>query len=314
MPFNISNPVLFYNKKMFAAAGLDPEKPPVSLDDVRADSEALVNSGAATYGVALDSNFDSGGGWYLEQWFAKAGKFYADNQNGRAARATKVLYDNDTGVSLLTFLQSMLNDGLAVNVGDNTSGFDNLLKLGDKDAPAAMTIATSAAIGPVLSVLASGQFPQLTGDDLGVAPMPGPDGKPGALVGGASLWVVDSGDDVRTAAAWDFTTYLTECPGAEPVGVGDRLPAGSNRRANPRPAADDVGDRPAASKSPTTSCCRHRMFRRPSALSSGRCSRCAPSPLRVSRRSSTVPTWRRRWPTRPSQADALIADYNSRNG
>ena len=39
--------------------------------------------------------------------------------------------------------------------------------------------------------------------------MPGPDGKPGALVGGASLWVVDTGDDVRTAASWDFITYLT---------------------------------------------------------------------------------------------------------
>jgi len=209
MPFNISNPVLFYNKKSFAAAGLDPNKPPVSLDDVRADSEALVNSGAAKYGLALDSNFDSGGGWYLEQWFAKAGQFYADNQNGRTARATKVLYDNETGISLLTFLQSMLKDGLAVNVGDNTSGFDNLLKLGDKDAPAAMTIATSAAIGPVLAVLKSGQFPQFTVDDLGIAPMPGPDGKPGALVGGASLCIVDTGDDARTAAAWDFTTYLT---------------------------------------------------------------------------------------------------------
>src|SRR4029079_19470718 len=88
-------------------------------------------------------------------------------------------------------------------------GFDNLLKLGDKDAPAAMTIATSAAIGPVLAVLKSGQFPQFTADDLGIAPMPGPGGKPGALVGGASLWIVDSGDDARTAAAWDFTTYLT---------------------------------------------------------------------------------------------------------
>ena len=70
MPFNISNPVLFYNKKMFAAAGLDPDKPPVSLDDLRADSEAIVKSGAAKYGLALDSGFDSGGGWYIEQWFA----------------------------------------------------------------------------------------------------------------------------------------------------------------------------------------------------------------------------------------------------
>jgi hypothetical protein len=98
MPFNISNPVLFYNKKMFAAAGLDPEKPPVSLDDVRADSEALVNSGAAKYGVALDSNFDSGGGWYLEQWFANMGELYADNGNGRLAPATRVLYDGPAGV------------------------------------------------------------------------------------------------------------------------------------------------------------------------------------------------------------------------
>ena len=210
IPFNISNPVLFYNKKMFAAAGLDPEKPPLSLDDLRVDSQAIVSSGAAKYGLALDSGFDSGGGWYIEQWFAKAGEFYADNQNGRTARATKVLYDNATGQSLLTFMQSMLNDGLAVNVGDNsTTGFDNLLKLADNAEPAAMTIATSASIGPVIAVLGGGQFPQITNADVGVAAMPGPEGKPGALVGGASLWVVDSGDDVRTAASWDFITYLT---------------------------------------------------------------------------------------------------------
>jgi sn-glycerol 3-phosphate transport system substrate-binding protein len=209
MPFNISNPVLFYNKKMFIAAGLDPEKPPVSLDELRVDSDAIVKSGAAKYGIALDSGFDSGGGWYIEQWFSKAGEFYADNQNGRTARATKVLYNNATGQSLLTLLQSMITDGLAVNVGDNTGGIDNLLKLADNAEPAAMTIGTSAAIGGVLAVLAGGQFPQISADDLGVAAMPGPNGKPGVLVGGASLWVVDTGDDVRTAAAWDFVTYLT---------------------------------------------------------------------------------------------------------
>jgi sn-glycerol 3-phosphate transport system substrate-binding protein len=209
MPFNISNPVLFYNKKMFIAAGLDPDKPPTSLEELRADSEAVVNSGVAKYGLALDSGFDSGGGWYIEQWFAKAGEFYADNQNGRSARATKVLYDNPTGQSLLTFMQSLITDGLAVNVGDNNGGIDNLLKLADPAEPAAMTIGTSAAIGGVLAVLAGGQFPQIGVDDLGVGAMPGPDGKPGVLVGGASLWVVDTGDDVRTAAAWDYTTYLT---------------------------------------------------------------------------------------------------------
>ncbi|MEY2415482.1 MAG: sn-glycerol 3-phosphate transport system substrate-binding protein, partial [Ilumatobacteraceae bacterium] len=107
-------------------------------------------------------------------------------------------------------MQSMLTDGLAVNVGDNsTTGFDNLLKLADNAEPAAMTISTSAGIGGVLAVLAGGQFPQIAPDDLGIAAMPGPDGKPGALVGGASLWVVDTGDDVRTAASWDYSTFLT---------------------------------------------------------------------------------------------------------
>ncbi|MEI8240029.1 MAG: ABC transporter substrate-binding protein, partial [Actinomycetota bacterium] len=209
IPFNISNPVLFYNKKAFAKAGLDPNKPPASLDEMRADADKIVKAGASTYGLALESNFDSGGGWYIEQWFAKAQQFYLDGQNGRQARATKVLYNDASGVQLMTFLQQMLTDKLAVNVGDNTtSGYDNLLKLADKSQPAAMTIATSASLGPVLQVLSGGQFPNILPNDVGVGPMPGPDGKPGALIGGASLWIVNSGDKARTAAAWDFLTYL----------------------------------------------------------------------------------------------------------
>ena len=209
MPFNLSNPVLFYNKKAFAEAGLDPNTPPTSLDELRAFSQQIVDSGAATYGLSLDTGFDSGGGWYVEQWFCKAEEFYVDGDNGRSSRATQVLYNNATGVELLTYLQDMLDDGLAVNVGDNTqTGYDNLLKLADEQQPAAMTIATSASLGPVLAVLGGGQFPQIGPDDVGVGPMPGPDGAPGALIGGASLWPVATGDDVRIAATWNFITYL----------------------------------------------------------------------------------------------------------
>lgn len=209
IPFNISNPVLFYNRKVFAAAGLDPNVPPKSLDEVREFSQQIVDSGAANYGLALESGFDSGGGWYVEQWFCKAQEFYTDGDNGRTSRATKVLFNEPTGVDVLTYLQELLQDGLAVNLGDNTqTGFDNLLKLADEKEPAAMTIATSASLGQVLTTLDGGQFPQLGPDDVGVGPMPGPDGLPGALIGGASLWPVDTGDDVRTAATWDFITYL----------------------------------------------------------------------------------------------------------
>ena len=59
-------------------------------------------TGAATYGVAFDSAPDGGGGWFLEQWLAKEGEFYSDNENGRSAPSTRVLFDGPTGVELLT--------------------------------------------------------------------------------------------------------------------------------------------------------------------------------------------------------------------
>lgn len=208
MPFNVSNPVLFFNKKALSDAGLDPNNPPKSLEELKAACEAIVSKGVKTYGISLDSGFDNGGGWYIEQWFAKAGELYADNENGRTGRATKVLFNGQTGVDLLTFLQELIKSKLAVNVGDNTSGQDHLLKMVDAKEPAAMTISTSAALGPVLSILKSGQIKGFSVDDLGIGPMPGPDGKPGALVGGASLWIVQKDDPVKAAAAWDYIKFL----------------------------------------------------------------------------------------------------------
>lgn len=210
MPFNVSNPVLYYNKKVFANAGLDPNVSPLNMDEVRSASQAIVDSGAAGFGLSLDTGADSGGGWFLEQWFAKLGELYSDNDNGRLSPSTKVFFDGQTGIDLLTDLQSLITDGLAYNVGDNPSGQDALLKLADPSNAAAMTIATSAALGTVLSTVQGGLIPGITADDIGVGPMPSPGSivAPGAIVGGASLWIVDQDDPVRAAAAWDFISYL----------------------------------------------------------------------------------------------------------
>jgi len=95
-----------------------------------------------------------------------------------------------------------------VYVGDNASGTDALLKLADATAPAAMTVSTSASLGPVFAALGGGLIPGITADDVGVGFMPGPNGGLGALVGGASLYIVDKGNDAKAAAAWDFITFL----------------------------------------------------------------------------------------------------------
>jgi sn-glycerol 3-phosphate transport system substrate-binding protein len=205
MPFNISDPVLYYNRRLFQEAGLDPDGPPITLEDLRATSQQLVDSGAAGVGIVLDTGPNSGGGWYLEQWFGRVGEPYADNGNGRLAPATEVLYDNELGVELLTFLQGMIADGLAANVGDNPDGSASLLKLADPEDPGAMTIGSSAALGSVISALVPGLGPE----DIGVGPMPGPSAEPSVQVGGGSLWIVADKGDAEAAAAWDYITFLT---------------------------------------------------------------------------------------------------------
>src|SRR5690606_33281489 len=124
MPFNVSNPLLYYNKAMFAAAGLGPEQPPANFDEPRPISQQLVDSGAAAAGLAYDHNIDGGGGWYLEQWCATAGELYVNNLNGRDQPATEVLFGGPVGQHLFTTLQALERDGLLVNVGDNASGTD----------------------------------------------------------------------------------------------------------------------------------------------------------------------------------------------
>src|SRR5207247_3362923 len=69
MPFNVSNPVLYYDKNDFKKAGLDPNKPPKTFGDVLAAARAIKKSGAAKYGFAWEMQ-----PWYVEQWFAKDGE------------------------------------------------------------------------------------------------------------------------------------------------------------------------------------------------------------------------------------------------
>jgi sn-glycerol 3-phosphate transport system substrate-binding protein len=220
MPFNVSNPVLYFNRAAFEAAGLDPSAPPTTLEELRTASQAIVDSGAATYGIALETGFDSGGGWGIEQWFARAGELYADNDNGRTARATEVLFDNELGVEIFGFLQQMVQDGLAVNVGENSAGTDGLFKLADASEPAAMTLYSSAGISSVLNALEGGLIPGFGPENLGIGPLPAPEGEGGVTVGGAALWLVQDQPDEVIAGAWEYITFLLSAQSQSDWSVG----------------------------------------------------------------------------------------------
>ena len=201
MPFNTSNPVLYYNKTIFREAGLDPEKPPTTLEEVREASKKIVESGAAKHGISIEYQ-----PWYIEQMLAKEGLPAVNNENGRARRATEAMFDWPEVAEIFTWLQDMTKDGLALSVGRNPQGIDHFLAVASKKA--AMTIGTSAALGTVKQVVSSGQ---VTGVEIGVAPMPGLSGdntKGGVMVGGAELWITKSSSDEQIAAAWDFLKFV----------------------------------------------------------------------------------------------------------
>jgi sn-glycerol 3-phosphate transport system substrate-binding protein len=206
MPFNTSNPVLYYDANAFVAAGLDPDAPPRTLEELRAAAEALVTSGAATGGLSFDSG-PSSGIWIWEQLLAKQDLPLADNGNGRSGLASAVVWDTEEAVEIVTWFRDMVADGLAVHTGRNDSADANFLAfLGER--PVAMALNTSAALSSVLA-----QIPVLAPDiDLRVAPLPGlssPDAG-GVMVGGAALWLVADKPDEEIAAAWDFLTWLNE--------------------------------------------------------------------------------------------------------
>lgn len=202
MPFNVSNPVLFYNRKAFEAAGLDPDAPPATLEELAEASQTIVDAGAAQYGMALELS-----AWYVEQWLNIGGQTVVDNENGRAGRATAATLDNETTLDALTWVKDMVDDQLAVSVGRNTSGADHLLAVGTGQA--AMTIGTSAALGSVYDVLAGGDFPNV---EPGVAAFPSlaADSQGGVAAGGAALWIVNRSSDEEQAATWDFLKWLDE--------------------------------------------------------------------------------------------------------
>jgi sn-glycerol 3-phosphate transport system substrate-binding protein len=196
VPFSVSNPILYFNKKAFEKAGLDPSKPPATLDELRSASQAIVSSGAAKYGLALKED-----PWYFEEWLAMTGNTYVDNGNGRDARATKVQFDNQQGQEIAQWMAGMAKDQLAEAVP--RGGFDNLLALGNDVA--AMTMDTSAALGTISQVLGSGQYPNV---ELAAAPLPGPVAGGGTVVAGSALYVVNKSSAERQEAAFTFATFL----------------------------------------------------------------------------------------------------------
>ncbi len=192
LAFNSSTPIVYYNAEIFEAAGLDTPAPDWNFSDFLATCEAIQASGVefcVTFGTV---------GWYFEQILANSGGLYFNNDNGRTGRATEVEFNKGQGVEVFDFLTGLIDDGHAPNLGNTWTDTDQVFFA----RQAGMIFdSTSGARG----------FQDTAEFEVKTAYIPHSDSseRNGVVIGGAALWLIDSGDDATNAAAWDFMRYMT---------------------------------------------------------------------------------------------------------
>ena len=194
MPFNSSTPLLYYNKDMFDAAGIT--EIPASLPQIAEIGDALMNEGGAQEVIAISIY-----GWWFEQFMSKQGLDLVDSENGRAAAATKVVFDeNGGGLNILNAWKDLYDQGYAPNVGRSGSDTASADFTAGK---AAMMLGSTASLKQILQdvgdsfEVGTAYYPAVSDADEG-----------GVSIGGASLWALNNQDEKQAAATWKFVKFL----------------------------------------------------------------------------------------------------------
>ena len=203
MPFCAGMGLLYYNKVTFREVGLDPERPPQDLEEVRQYSEKILKRDAAgnvvRSGIALDIQD------WTERIFAEHGDLLVDNENGHEGRATKVLFDNDTGRWYFQWWHDMVDRGWPSTSGRNPTSADGLMAIAS--GRAAMTFSYSSALRSVVDALEAG----VQGVEIGVAALPGVPGGTGTpYLINRGLWILNLRPEREQEAAWKFVKWLME--------------------------------------------------------------------------------------------------------
>jgi sn-glycerol 3-phosphate transport system substrate-binding protein len=191
MAFNSSTPIVYYNPDMFEAAGLDAPDDEWNFSDFLDACEALQDTGVqycVTFGQV---------GWFFEQILANSGGLYFDNNNGRTGRATEVRFNEGQGVEVFDFLTGLIADGHAPNLG-NTWTDTRSTFLAEQ---AAMLFDSTAASSDLQN---QAEFEVRTA----FIPHSNSSERNGVIIGGAALWLLDSGDPEINQASWEFMKFM----------------------------------------------------------------------------------------------------------
>jgi multiple sugar transport system substrate-binding protein len=180
---------IYYNRKMFKAAGLDPDKPPTTWDDFRGYAKQLTSSSVAGYAETSTSNQ---GGWHFTNWMYTAG---GDMQS---ADGTKALFNSDKGVSVLQLLKDM-------RFTDQSMTKQQLFTQADTLQLLATNKVAMVVMAPDQLDTLKAQY-QANLDDFGIAAMP-QNGGNAALTGGNIFVFNPKSSQSVIKVAFDYVIY-----------------------------------------------------------------------------------------------------------
>lgn len=188
MPFSFSNIALYYNKAHFRDAGLDPEQPPATWEELTEYAKALTkdadNDGTPEqWGVewTLRANRGTIYYWLAFLWQNDGELFDETNSYSR--------FHEQPGVEALQYWVDLVHEHGVLPMAPPQSGFQNGM--------ISMTLGSTASMNYYRGVF---------GDDLGMAFMPAKERR-ATGVGGANLAIFTSTPDVQ--GSWEYVKWMT---------------------------------------------------------------------------------------------------------
>ncbi len=188
LPFQRSIPVLYYNKDLFQAAGLDPNKPPANYQEMVTDAQKLTKPDGSQWGIEISSD---GIPYWLFQSFV-----IGNGANVVGSAPNKVTFDSPPVISALNDFADLSAKYKVMPPGilawaNMPNDFAN--------SKAAMIWHSS---GSLTNILKQAKF------SVGVGYTVGEKGY-GAPTGGGNLYMLRGIPADHQAAAWKFIQFMT---------------------------------------------------------------------------------------------------------
>jgi len=193
LPFNVSTPILFYNKDAFRKAKLDPEKPPKTWYEMPKAMGELVTAG---YECVYTTVWPS---WVLiENMSTWHNQDFATRENGLGGLDAKLIFNTHLMVRHVSMLSSWSRSGYFTYSGRRIEGERRFAK-----GECAMVTAASSSYADLRR---EAKF------DFGVAQLPHYDDIRGAphhsMIGGAGLWVLAGKKTAEYRGVAKFLAWL----------------------------------------------------------------------------------------------------------